>query len=107
MLTLTSCHRHRHDDKMIFRYNESAGITTLDPAFAKDQALTWACRQLYNGLVQLDSALQVQPCIAKRWSISSDGRTYTFTLRKDVYFHTNALFPTPDNTRCVTADDFV
>ena len=92
---------------MIFRYNESAGITTLDPAFAKDQALTWACRQLYNGLVQLDSALQVQPCIAKQWSISSDGRTYTFTLRKDVYFHTNALFPTPDNTRRVTADDFV
>ena len=92
---------------MIFRYNESAGITTLDPAFAKDQALTWACRQLYNGLVQLDSALQVQPCIAKRWSISPDGRTYTFTLRKDVYFHTNALFPTPDSTRRVTADDFV
>ena len=104
---VVGCSGHRHDDKMIFRYNESAGITTLDPAFAKDQALTWACRQLYNGLVQLDSALQVQPCIAKRWSISSDGRTYTFTLRKDVYFHTNALFPTPDNTRRVTADDFV
>lgn len=103
---VVGCSGHRHDDKMIFRYNESAGITTLDPAFAKDQALTWACRQLYNGLVQLDSALQVQPCIAKRWDISPDGLTYTFTLRNDVCFHTNALFPTPDSTRRVTAADF-
>lgn len=107
MLTVSSCSHHDHSDKMIFRYNESAGITTLDPAFAKDQALTWACRQLYNGLVQLDSNLQVQPCIAKRWSISPDGLTYTFTLRNDVCFHTNVLFSTPDSTRRVTADDFV
>ena len=107
MLTASSCSHHDHNDKMIFRYNESAGITTLDPAFAKDQALTWACRQLYNGLVQLDSNLQVQPGIAKRWSISPDGLTYTFTLRNDVIFHTNALFPSPDSTRRVTAGDFV
>ena len=118
LLFFVGCGHHRHDDKMIFRYNESAGITTLDPAFAKDQALTWACRQLYNGLVQLDSALQVQPCIAKHWTISPDGRTYTFTLRNDVYFHTNPLFINspllpgegsgvrPDSTRRVVAEDF-
>ena len=107
VLVLTACAGHQHDDMQIFRYNESAGITTLDPAFAKDQALGWACRQMYNGLVQLDSALQVQPCIAKRWSISPDGRTYTFTLRQDVFFHKNALFSTPDSTRQVVAKDFV
>ncbi len=104
---LAGCGHRRNDDKMIFRYNESAGITTLDPAFAKDQSLTWACRQLYNGLVQLDTGLQVQPCIAKRWSISPDGLTYTFTLRDDVMFHRNALFGTPDSTRRVTSSDFV
>ena len=92
-----SCRGHRHDDKMIFRYNESAGIATLDPAFAKDQSIIWPCRQLYNGLIQLDTALQVQPCIAKRWVISPDGLRYTFTLRDDVRFH---------NGRTVTAADF-
>ena len=38
-LLMASCGGHRHDDKMIFRYNESAGIATLDPAFAKDQSI--------------------------------------------------------------------
>ena len=41
------------DGKDIFRYNESAGITSLDPAFAKDQANIWATNQIFNGLVQL------------------------------------------------------
>lgn len=105
--TMTSCGLPKHDDKMIFRYNESAGIGTLDPAFAKDQALIWACTQLYNGLIQLDSNLGVQPCIAKHWTISPDGKTYTFTLRDDVYFHKNSLFNTSDSTRKVTAADFL
>lgn len=104
---LEGCFGHNHEDKMIFRYNESAGIASLDPAFAKDQSIIWPCRQLYNGLIQLDTALEVQPCIAKHWSISPDGLTYTFTLRNDVFFHKNELFDTPDSTRRVTASDFV
>ncbi len=105
-LLLVGCGRHRHADKQIFHYNESAGIATLDPAFAKDQSIIWGCRQLYNGLIQLDTGLHVQPCIARRWAISPDGLTYTFTLRTDVLFHRNALFG-PDSTRRVTAADFL
>lgn len=106
LLLLTGCSRNRHADKQIFHYNESAGIATLDPAFAKDQSIIWGCRQLYNGLIELDTALRVQPCIARQWDISPDGLTYTFILRRDVRFHRNALFG-PDSTRCVTADDFL
>ena len=106
-LTGAACSHHRHEDKQIFRYNESAGIATLDPAFAKDQSIIWPCRQLYNGLVELDTALQVQPCIARRWDVSPDGLTYTFTLRDDVFFHSNELFGTDDSTRRVVASDFV
>ena len=106
-ILLSSCSSHNHEDKMIFRYNECAGIASLDPAFAKDQSIIWPCRQLYNGLIQLDTALQVQPCIAKCWYISPDGLTYTFTLRNDVYFHKNALFASADSTRRVVASDFV
>ncbi len=106
IVLLSACSHHRHEDKMIFRYNESAGIATLDPAFAKDQSIIWPCRQLYNGLVELDTALQVQPSIAKNWTISADGLVYTFTLRDDVYFHNNELFG-KDSTRRVVAQDFV
>ena len=97
LVFLAACGNHRHDDKMIFRYNESAGIATLDPAFAKDQSIIWPCRQLYNGLIELDSNLEVQPSIAKRWDIAPDGLTYRFVIRDDVRFH---------NGRIVTADDF-
>ncbi|MBR4738371.1 MAG: ABC transporter substrate-binding protein [Bacteroidales bacterium] len=98
LLLLVACNYHHHDDLQIFRYNESAGIATLDPAFAKDQSIIWPCRQLYNGLIQLDTDMSVQPCIAKRWEVSPDGLTYTFILRDDVCFH---------NGRTVVANDFV
>ena len=107
VLLTAACRIPDNSDKQIFRYNESAGIATLDPAFAKDQAIIWGCSQLYNGLIRLDEQLQPQPYIAKRWTISPNGKTYTFTLRSDVYFHKNELFETPDSTRSVTAHDFL
>ena len=47
----------------------------------------WADNQIYNGLVQIDEQLNVQPCIAKSWKISSDGLNYEFIIRNDVVFH--------------------
>ena len=92
-------------DKKIFRYNESAGIHTLDPAFSKDQATIWATNQLFNGLVQLDHELNVKPSVAKSWDISSDALSYTFNLRNDVFFHNHELFINGKG-RKVTASDF-
>ena len=52
---LLACSNNKHNENYkIFKYNESAGIGSLDPAFAKDQANIWAITQLFNGLVQLD-----------------------------------------------------
>lgn len=100
-----SCYKEeKHDQNKIFRYNESANITTLDPAFAKDQAIIWACNQIYNGLVQLDDGLNIEPCIAKSWTISEDGRIYKFILRDDVYFHNHELI---GSKRRVVSSDFV
>lgn len=93
------------EDYAIFKYNESAGINSLDPAFAKDQANIWATSQLFNGLVQLDKDLQVQPAIAKEWDIAADAKTYTFYLRTDVLFHQHELLS--EQERLVRAQDFV
>jgi len=105
---LTACNSSHFDDdgKTVFRYNESAGITSLDPAFARDQANIWAVNQLFNGLVQLDDNLKVQPCIAMRWEISKDGLTYTFHLRNDVIFQDDIAFK-GSRGRKVVAGDFV
>jgi len=93
-------------EKKFFRYNESGEITSLDPASAKRTENIWAVNQMFNGLVQLDDNLQVIPCIAKKWEISDSGRTYTFHLRSDVYFHDHPLFP-GGKGRKVVAQDFV
>jgi peptide/nickel transport system substrate-binding protein len=95
----------KNNNLKVFRYNESAGITSLDPAFTKDQSNIWVCNQLFNGLVQLDEQLSIKPCIASKWEISDNGNTYTFKLRKDVFFQKNIVFK--DSCRKVVANDFV
>lgn len=106
-LAVTSCStKGRNDDKMIFHYNESSGIQTLDPAYASGQAVIWACNQLFNGLVELDDSMRIVPSIAKNWEISEDGCTYTFFLRTDVSFHNTDFFPFKEK-RYVKAADFV
>jgi peptide/nickel transport system substrate-binding protein len=62
--------------------------------------------QLYNGLVQIDDSLHIQPCIAKSWDVSADGLLYTFHLRNDVYFHDDPLFKNGIGRKAI-ASDFV
>ncbi len=95
----------KYKDHEVFRYNEHSNITSLDPAFTKDQRNIWAVNQLFSGLVQLDDSLHVQPDIAKKWHISEDGKKYEFTLRQQVFFHKHKLFG-KDSTRAVIAKDF-
>jgi oligopeptide transport system substrate-binding protein len=103
---LFSCARRQvTDDGMtVFRYNEAANITSLDPVYARNQANIWATSQLFNSLLQLDEDLNVQPSIASQYEISPDGRVYTFTLRDDVFFHDNACFENGKGRRVVAAD---
>ncbi len=89
----------------VFHYNESKNISSLDPAYARFPSTIWPINQLFNGLVQLDDSLNIKPCIAKIWNISTDGTIYTFRLRNDVYFHDNSLFSHPES-RKVKATDF-
>jgi peptide/nickel transport system substrate-binding protein len=109
-LTLVSCTDSNNEKdtnpEKVFHYNQINSITSLDPAFAKSQNNIWAVDHLYNGLVQLDDQLNVKPAVAKKWEISEDGRTYTFHLRDDVYFHDDVVFES-GKRRKVVAEDFV
>ena len=106
ILCFISCQNENNIDHLsIFKYNESSGINSLDPAFAKDLPSVWVTSQIFNGLVQLDSSLKVIPSIAKSWDVSPNSLQYTFLLRDDVYFHDHSLFENI-NDRKVTAFDF-
>lgn len=59
---------------------------TLDPAVADAETDQEIAQNMFNGLTKFDNNLNVVPDIAKSWTVSSDGTTYTFTLRQDVTF---------------------
>lgn len=101
---LASCYESENENRNYFRYNDYSGIASLDPAFAKNQSITWAVHQLYNTLVEVDSALHVIPSVAKRWQISEDGKVYIFVLRDDVFFHDNDCFENGKGRRLVAED---
>ena len=42
---------------------------------------------IYEGLTAIDKDLKVTPGLAKSWSVSADGKTYTFKLHPGVKFH--------------------
>ncbi len=94
------------DQAAIFRYNESSGISSLDPAFARNIENISAIHQIFDGLVCMDKDLNVKPAIATFWNISDDGKEYTFVLRSDVYFHDHQGFENGTG-RQVVASDFV
>jgi oligopeptide transport system substrate-binding protein len=70
---------------------------TLDPAQVNDTNAGEYIAEIFSGLVALDQDLKVVPDIAERWEVSTDRKTYTFYLRKEVKFH---------DGRPVTAQDF-
>ena len=66
LVLLFSCqHGDPSKGKTVFNINLDEGLTSLDPAFCRNQNTTWMDNQLYNGLVQVDDSLNIQPCVAK------------------------------------------
>jgi peptide/nickel transport system substrate-binding protein len=59
----------------------------LDPAFASSDAEIAVLNAVYDYLVDIDAENQIQPRLAREWSTSEDGLTWTFTLNEGVTFH--------------------
>jgi len=75
----------------------SADPTTLDPAYIVDVSGGGIAAKLYNGLVTFTEDAGIGPDIASSYTLSPDGKTYTFHLRQNAKF---------SNGRTVTAGDF-
>ena len=80
----------------VFR-RQWADPPTLDPHLTTDTTSSFVVVELYSGLVTLNTDLELEPDLAERWEISSDGLQYTFYLRPNAKFH---------DGRQVTAQDF-
>lgn len=96
----------KKETRKAFKYNEMGAVTSLDPAAARSVENIWVIGQLYTGLVEQSDSLTIQPAFAKSWEITEEGKTYTFHLHNDIYFHDNKCFENGKGRKAV-AKDFV
>ncbi|SLK14945.1 MULTISPECIES: ABC transporter substrate-binding protein [unclassified Paenibacillus] len=65
---------------------------TLDPHRSGLAVTVRAIRTIYDNLVVQLPDGSIKPWLAKEWSVSEDGKSYTFKLREDVKFHDGTPF---------------
>ena len=65
---------------------------TMDPHAQSSANVQWFGRILFDNLVYQDEHGNATPWLAKSWTISPDGKTYTFFLREDVTFSDGVKF---------------
>ncbi|MCL4459045.1 MAG: ABC transporter substrate-binding protein [Chloroflexi bacterium] len=70
----------------------AADFTNMDPGTTTDSASVAARTNIYDGLVDWDTKMQVIPGLAESWKLSADGTTYTFHLRRGVKFQDGTPF---------------
>jgi peptide/nickel transport system substrate-binding protein len=75
------------DESSVLRLNAVQRFGTIDPAKGTDYTQTMALVNLYDPLVFPDTEGTLQPHLAEDWTVSEDNKTYTFTLREGVTFH--------------------
>lgn len=63
-----------------------ASPTTFDPAMVQDGTTIDMLQNMFEGLVQWTPQNKVEPALADSWTVSKDGRTYTFHIRPGVKF---------------------
>lgn len=95
-LTLPVC-----AEKLIYCLEGSPSF--FNPQLASDGPSFDISTEIYDRLVEFDkTGSKVRPGLAHSWSLSPDGKTYTFHLRKNVSFHTTPWF---SPSRPFNADD--
>lgn len=99
MIMLTACGKSNSQasKKQEFSWSTSAEISTIDMSKASDTVSFDQLRNTMEGLYRIGKNGKLMPALATSSTVSKDGKTYTFTLRKSKW----------SDGSPVTAKDFV
>lgn len=64
----------------------------MDPHVGSNGASNQVLNEMYETLLTFDENTNVIPLLAKEWSVSEDGRSYTFILNEGITFHDGEPF---------------
>jgi oligopeptide transport system substrate-binding protein len=108
----SSCSRTKAEPANTVHLTSVAKIKGLDPIFSDDLYSGIEVAHAYEGLLQyhyLKRPYMLIPNLAEAMpTISKDGKTYTFKIKKGVVFQDDACFKaTNGKGRELTADDFI
>lgn len=62
-------------------------IPRLDPHMVNKGVQMQVMTNLFNGLVKVNTDLEIVGDVASDWTVSDDGQTYEFTIREGITFH--------------------
>ncbi len=71
-------------------------ISVLNPILSTDSSSSSVEGPIFNGLTRINEKLEIIPDLAKAWKVSKDGKTWTFYLRDDVFWHDGKKFTADD-----------
>jgi len=80
----------------VLRARIATDILSVDPGTLRDDNTDAVVLHMVEGLVASREDGSVGPMLAKQWTISPDGRTYTFQLRSGIQFHNGASLTAED-----------
>lgn len=98
-LALAACNKQQaNNGSSTLVVQLSADIPTLDPGTTYDTASSQVVENLYETLLTYkgSSIRELEPLLATKWQEEDGGRTYRFTLREGVQFHTGNPFECKD-----------
>ncbi|MGN1481968.1 peptide ABC transporter substrate-binding protein [Porcipelethomonas sp.] len=108
---LTGCNETKSDGaNYTFDYAMPGNPESLDPQYASDENSMTVIGNLFLGLMTMDDSGVLSNGVADSYTVSDDGLTYTFQLKKDCYwfFDDNENEEVDDGEYYpVTAHDFV
>ena len=80
------------DDFTVIKIGEGNAIQTMDPLFATTSSEFRVHSLIYDGLTQLSDDGRIEGAIAKKWTVTRDSLRYTFTLRDNIFYHSDTRF---------------
>lgn len=100
---LTACSSLSKTSGKTYNYVYGGDPATLDYVSTNKKNMTTAVSNGVDGLFENDQYGNLKPSVAENWSVSQDGLTYTYKIRKGVKWYTSD----GEEYANVTAKDFV
>jgi peptide/nickel transport system substrate-binding protein len=84
------------DPDGVLRFGLGGEVSVLNPILSTDTSSAAVEGMIFSGLAKVNEKLEMVPDLAEKWTVSKDGKIWTFYLRQDVKWHDGVPFTAAD-----------